>query len=219
MHWIYIRFKHWKIGGVKCVLINDQWGNKDKCHDIWFSLPASHKLLQSQFSVVECLTLAVKFYITILFFMSSNFTIMSDLNIYSISLYFDLNIHSIFFVPCWVDFTITPIEIFIQFSMLGRFGKIYLFLLYHSSELFGLISLIPYRTKIRRTKNSADKNFRRTKFSAPFKIFGTFVRFLLDFYIVSLDKTFGGQKFSADKNFGTSSNFRQFCPPNFCPIR
>ena len=71
--------------------------------DIWFSLPASHKLLQSQFSVVECLTLAVKFYITILFFMSSNFTIMSDLNIYSISSYFDLNIHSIFFVLCWVD--------------------------------------------------------------------------------------------------------------------
>ena len=80
-------------------------------------------------------------------------------------------------------------------------------------------SELPYRTKIRRTKNSANKNFRRTKFSAPFKIFGTFVRFLLDFYIVSLDKTFGGQKFSADKNFGTSSNFRQFCPPNFCPIR
>ena len=36
--------------------------------------------------------------------------------------------------------------------------------------------LIPYRTKIRRTKNSADNNFRRTKFSAPCKIFGTFVR-------------------------------------------
>ena len=35
---------------------------------------------------------------------------------------------------------------------------------------------IPYRTKIRRTKFSADKNFRRTKFSAPSPIFGNFVR-------------------------------------------
>ena len=94
-------------------------------------------------------------------------------------------------------------------------------------------------------KNSADKSFRRTKFSAPYKIFGNFVRricfkktfakflirldccFFNGFSVTrkyagkknSADKNFGGQKFSADKIFGTSSNFRQFCPPNFCPIR
>ena len=33
------------------------------------------------------------------------------------------------------------------------------------------------------------------------------------------DKIFGGQNFSADKIFGTNSNFRQFCLPKFCPIR
>ena len=69
---------------------------------------------------------------------------MSDLNIYSISLYFDLNIHSIFFVPCWVDFTITPIEIFIRFSMLGRFGKIYLYLFWAIWFNFANSSLVDY---------------------------------------------------------------------------
>ena len=36
---------------------------------------------------------------------------------------------------------------------------------------------------------------------------------------ISADKIFGGQNFSADKIFGSKSNFRQFCPPKFCPIR
>ena len=36
---------------------------------------------------------------------------------------------------------------------------------------------------------------------------------------ISADKNFGGQNFSADKIFGAKPNFRQFCPPNFCPIR
>ena len=30
----------------------------------------------------------------------------------------------------------------------------------------------------------------------------------------SADKNFGGEKFSADKIFGTLQNFRHFCPPN-----
>ena len=34
----------------------------------------------------------------------------------------------------------------------------------------------------------------------------------------SADIIFGGQKYSADKIFGTESNFWHFCPPNFCPI-
>ena len=114
-----------------------------------------------------------------------------------------------------------------------------------SSKRVSQTCQVPYRTKIRRTKNSADKNFRRTKFSALRQIFGTFVRriyfkkvfakhlnlpnfrfcngFLVNRKYAgwknSADKNFGGQNFSADKNFGTSSNFRQFCPPNFCPIR
>ena len=36
---------------------------------------------------------------------------------------------------------------------------------------------------------------------------------------ISADKIFGGQNFSADKIFGSKSDFRQFCPPKFCPIR
>ena len=36
---------------------------------------------------------------------------------------------------------------------------------------------------------------------------------------ISADKIFGGQNFSADKIFGSNSDFRQFCPPKFCPIR
>ena len=36
---------------------------------------------------------------------------------------------------------------------------------------------------------------------------------------ISADKIFGGQKFSADKIFGIKSDFRQLCPPKFCPIR
>ena len=32
-------------------------------------------------------------------------------------------------------------------------------------------------------------------------------------------KYFGGQNFSADKIFGSKSDFRQFNPPKFCPIR
>ena len=48
---------------------------------------------------------------------------------------------------------------------------------YFSKTLLQVIqNSIPYRTKIRRTKFSADKNFRRTKFSAPGPIFGNFVR-------------------------------------------
>ena len=103
-----------------------------------------------------------------------------------------------------------------------------------------LILEITLSEKIRRTNYLADKNFRRTKFSAPCKIFGTFVRriyfkkvfakhlnlpnfrfcngFLVNRKYAGLknsaDKIFGGQNFSADKNFGTSSNFWHFCPPN-----
>ena len=36
---------------------------------------------------------------------------------------------------------------------------------------------------------------------------------------ISADKILGGQNFSADKIFGSKSDFRQFCPPKFCPIR
>ena len=34
-----------------------------------------------------------------------------------------------------------------------------------------------------------------------------------------MDKIFGRTKFSADKIFRSKSDFRQFCPPKFCPIR
>ena len=33
----------------------------------------------------------------------------------------------------------------------------------------------------------------------------------------SADIIFGGQKYSADKIFGTKLKFRQFCPPNYFP--
>ena len=36
---------------------------------------------------------------------------------------------------------------------------------------------------------------------------------------ISADKIFGEQNFSTDKIFGTKSDFRQFSPPKFCPIR
>ena len=36
---------------------------------------------------------------------------------------------------------------------------------------------------------------------------------------ISAEKIFGGQKFSVDKIFGSKADFRQFCPPKFCPIR
>ena len=78
---------------------------------------------------------------------------------------------------------------------------------------------IPYRTKFRRTKFSTDKIFRRAKFSTPSRNFDTFVRFLPDFCIETLDKIFDGQNFSSDKIFDTKPKFRHFCPTNFCPIR
>ena len=49
--------------------------------------------------------------------------------------------------------------------------------------------------------------------------FDTFVRFLPDFCIETLDKIFDGQNFSSDKIFDNKPKFRQFCPTNFCPIR
>ena len=108
-----------------------------------------------------------------------------------------------------------------------------------------LLSVIPYRTKLRRTKLSADKIFRRTKFLAPSRNFGTLVRqnfvigflfshtihkknmrFVLFWHVwdfcgqnISVDKIFSGQNFSAEIFFGSKSNFRQFCPSKFCPIK
>ena len=79
--------------------------------------------------------------------------------------------------------------------------------------------ILLYRTKVCRTKFSTDKIFRRTKFSTPSRNFDTFVRFLPDFCIETLDKIFDGQNFSSDKTFDTKSKFRQFCPTKFCPIR
>ena len=44
-------------------------------------------------------------------------------------------------------------------------------------------------------------------------------------FLISADKIFqrtkyfGGQNFSVDKIFGSNSNFWQFYPPKFCPIR
>ena len=81
------------------------------------------------------------------------------------------------------------------------------------------LQLIPYRTKFRRTKVSADKIFRRTKFSTPSRNFDSFVQFLPDFCIEILDKIFDGQNVSSDKIFDTKLKFRHFCPTNFCPIR
>ena len=34
-----------------------------------------------------------------------------------------------------------------------------------------------------------------------------------------IGQNFGGQNIQADKIFGRKSEFRQFCPPKFCPIR
>ena len=45
------------------------------------------------------------------------------------------------------------------------------------------------------TKFSTDKSFRRTKFSTPSRNFDTFVRFLPNFCIETLDKIFDGQNF------------------------
>ena len=85
------------------------------------------------------------------------------------------------------------------------------------NECYGM--KIPYRTKVRRTKFSTDKIFRRTKFSTPSRNFDSFVRFLPDFCIEILDKIFDGQNVSSDKIFDTKLKFRHFCPTNFCPIR
>ena len=46
----------------------------------------------------------------------------------------------------------------------------------HISIIKFRLNTIPYRTKLRRTKFSSDKIFRRTKFSSPLEIFVTFVR-------------------------------------------
>ena len=72
-----------------------------------------------------------------------------------------------------------------------------------------LYCIVPYRTKYRRTKFFGGQNFRHQ------------VLDVLDFsgQNISADKIFGGQKFSADKIIGSKSDFRQFCPPKFCPIR
>ena len=69
---------------------------------------------------------------------------------------------------------------------------------------------VPYRTKVRRTKFSTDKIFRRTKFSTPSRNFDTFVRFLPDFCIETLDKIFDGQNFSSDEILDIIPKFRQF---------
>ena len=52
------------------------------------------------------------------------------------------------------------------------------------------------------------------------------MRFILIWHVldfsgqnISADKIFSGQKFSADKIFVSKSDFRQFCPTKFCPIR
>ena len=66
---------------------------------------------------------------------------------------------------------------------------------------------LPYRTK-----------FRRIKFSTRSRNFDSFVRFLPDSCIETLDKIFDGHNFTSEKIFDTKSKFRQFCPTNFCPI-
>ena len=93
---------------------------------------------------------------------------------------------------------------------------------------------IPYRTKLRRTKFSWDKIFRRTKFKSPIEIFVTFVRqkilsianFVLFLksrqwalsiiYGDILKKKFG-QNFRRTKFF-VEQNFRHL-PKFFSPIR
>ena len=69
------------------------------------------------------------------------------------------------------------------------------------------ISIIPYRTK-----------FRRTKFSTSSRNFDNFVQFLPEFSIEIIDTIFDGQNFSSDKIFDIKPKFRQFCPnlPDFC---
>ena len=49
--------------------------------------------------------------------------------------------------------------------------------------------------------------------------FDTFVRFLPDFCIETLDKIFDGQNLSSDKTFDAKPIFRQFSLTEFCPIR
>ena len=69
-------------------------------------------------------------------------------------------------------------------SMPHRPGMLHLFfwdIPEHSSSpclliFIGPFFIVPYRTNFRRTKLSADKIFRRTKFSAPSWNFGSFVR-------------------------------------------
>ena len=41
--------------------------------------------------------------------------------------------------------------------------------------------------------------------------------FNMRFVLISFD--FSGENFSADNIWGSKSDFRQFCPPKFCPIR
>ena len=66
--------------------------------------------------------------------------------------------------------------------------------------LFGPYIVLPYLTKFRRTKFSADKIFRRSSF-ACWKEFYWFLLCILP------DKIFG------------KPDFRHFCPLKFCPIR
>ena len=47
-------------------------------------------------------------------------------------------------------------------------------------------------------------------------MFGKIFWYFIDYLI---GQNFGGQNFSADKVFGSKSDFRLFCPPKFCPIR
>ena len=98
--------------------------------------------------------------------------------------------------------------------------------------------MIPYRTKFRRTEFFGGQNFRHqveisavssdemfssdSYFPIQFKrkiCFKHEICINLTCFRFQRTKYFGGQKFSADKIFGSKSDFRQFCPPKFCPIR